>query len=243
VAFAQVAPGVLRMGSSLVNWHLVATDDGVTLVDCGAPAHRSQLERGLAQLRRGMEDVRAVILTHADADHCGFAGKLQQDRGTPVYVHPLEVEQARTAGRRPREGNIRRYLHHATAWKTIAHFARGGLPVKVPNPQAFHGDVLDVPGRPRVIHAPGHSPGCVAFHFADQDVLVVGDVLFNYNVLTGRVGPQVGPAAFNTSSEQALKSLDRLEGVSAGTILFGHGDPWSGGVDAAIAAARAAGKS
>ena len=61
--------------------------------------------------------------------------------------------------------------------------------------------VLEVPGRPRVIHAPGHSPGCVAFHFERQRALIVGDVLFELNLLTGRRGPQIGPAAFNTSSD------------------------------------------
>jgi glyoxylase-like metal-dependent hydrolase (beta-lactamase superfamily II) len=130
------------------------------------------------------------------------------------------------------------------AWKTIAGFARGGRPIAVPSPTEFEdGAVLEVPGRPRVIHAPGHSPGCVAFEFERQGTLIVGDVLFELNVLTGRRGPQIGPAGFNTSSDQALESLRKLEGVEAGIVLFGHGDPWTGGVDAAIAAARAAGKS
>jgi len=63
-AFAEPVPGVLRLGTRIINWYLVADDEGVTLVDTGAPAYRSQLEPGLAQLGRKLADVRAVILTH-----------------------------------------------------------------------------------------------------------------------------------------------------------------------------------
>jgi hypothetical protein len=62
-------------------------------------------------------------------------------------------------------------------------------------------------------------------------------------VLTGRRGPQIGPGGFNESSEQALASLDRLQDVDAGVMLFGHGDPWREGSVAAISAAKAAGRS
>ncbi|MEA2272387.1 MAG: hypothetical protein QOI98_1095 [Solirubrobacteraceae bacterium] len=244
MAFAEVQPGVLRLGSWMINWYLVADDDGVTIVDCGASKYRSQLEPGLAQLGRTLEDVRAVILTHGDGDHIGFAGNLQKERELPVLIHPADAEQARKAGNRPREGRFLPYLRYGATWKTIGVFARGGFPVKVPNPETFEdGAVLDVPGKPRVIHAPGHSPGCVAFHFQAHDALIVGDVLFSYNVLTGRVGPQISPSAFNTSSDQALASLSNIEGIEAGVVLVGHGEPWTGGVAEAVAAARAAGKS
>jgi glyoxylase-like metal-dependent hydrolase (beta-lactamase superfamily II) len=242
--FAQPAPGVLRLGSSLINWYLVADDDGVTLVDAGAPAHHGQLEPGLHQLGRTYDDVRAVILTHGDPDHKGFAEKLREERNVPVYVHSADAELARTGKGNPREGSILPYLRYPAAWRTIAEFVRGGLPLHVGEVQAFEdGDVLDVPGRPRVIHAPGHKAGCVAFHFERYDALFVGDVLYAFNVLTGRRGPQIGPSAFNESSDQALASLERIEGVQAGVVLFGHGDPWTDGPAAAVAAARQAGKS
>ncbi len=242
--FTEVADGVLRMGTPLINWYLVADDDGVILVDAGAPRYRGQLEPGLAQLGRAIEDVRAVVLTHGDADHKGFAEKLRGEQGIPVHVHRADTELTRSGKGRKRERGFLPYLRYPATWKLLAGFARGGRPLHVAEVQAFdHDDVLDVPGRPRVVHAPGHSPGCVALHFERRGLLFVGDVLFNYNVLTGRRGPQVGPAGFNESSEQALASLERLEEIDAGGLLFGHGDPWTGGVQAAITAARRAGRS
>jgi glyoxylase-like metal-dependent hydrolase (beta-lactamase superfamily II) len=80
--FAEPAAGVLRLGTSIINWYLVADGDGVTVVDAGAPRYRPQLEPGLAQLGRTVDDVRAVILTHGDPDHKGFA--LRAEQGKPV---------------------------------------------------------------------------------------------------------------------------------------------------------------
>lgn len=53
------------------------------------------------------------------------------------------------------------------------------------------------------------------------------------------VGPQVPPAAFNISSDQALASLSKLEPLQAAVVGFGHGDPWRDGVGEAVAQARA----
>jgi glyoxylase-like metal-dependent hydrolase (beta-lactamase superfamily II) len=79
--------------------------------------------------------------------------------------------------------------------------------------------------------------------FEERSLLFVGDVLFELNVLTGRRGPQVGPAGFNESSDEALASLSKLEGLEAEAMFFGHGDPWRAGTHSAIEAARAAGRS
>ena len=49
------------------------------------------------------------------------------------------------------------------------------------------------------------------------------------------------PRSFNLSSEQALESLRALDGIDAGVLLPGHGEPWRNGVAAAVDAARAAG--
>jgi glyoxylase-like metal-dependent hydrolase (beta-lactamase superfamily II) len=238
MAFDQPAENVVRMGHPLINWYLVKDDDGVTIVDAGAPRHRSQLDEGLKQLGCALDDVRALILTHADADHRGFGEKLRTENHVPVHVHQADTELCRT-GKKDTEGSMLPYLRHPAAWHLIGVFAAGGLPKNIAEFETFdHGAVLDVPGRPRVIHAPGHTLGCSAFHFERHGVLFVGDVLYGFGVLTGRRGPQIGPKAFNVSSRQALDSLDAIEGIDEDVMLFGHGDPWTRGPAEAVAAAR-----
>ena len=85
----QLSDGVVRLGSSMVNWYLVGDDSGVTIVDTGLRGYRDQLEPGLELLGRSLDDVRAVILTHGDADHTGVASKLAEERpDLPIHLHP-----------------------------------------------------------------------------------------------------------------------------------------------------------
>src|SRR5439155_1094450 len=55
------------------------------------------------------------------------------------------------------------------------------------------GATLDIPGAPRVIHVPGHSPGSAVLHISSRDALFVGDALCTMNVLTGKPGPGRAP--------------------------------------------------
>jgi glyoxylase-like metal-dependent hydrolase (beta-lactamase superfamily II) len=105
------------------------------------------------------------------------------------------------------------------------------------------GDVLDVPGQPAVVHAPGHTPGHRALLFAQHRALFAGDELCTWNPLTGRTGPQVMPSPFNVSTDRCFESLAALEQLDAETVLVGHGEPWREGSRAAVARAREAGRS
>jgi len=105
------------------------------------------------------------------------------------------------------------------------------------------GEQIDVPGRPRAVHAPGHTPGSAALLFEDRGVLVTGDVLATENALTGRIGPQIMPSGLNEDTDQAMASLDALLAIEADLLLPGHGDPWTEGVAEAVRLAKAAGRS
>ena len=64
---------------------------------------------------------------------------------------------------------------------------KGGLRTPPLTEVATFGDgaTLDVPGAPRVIHVPGHSPGNAALHFAGHDALLVGDAFATLAVTIG----------------------------------------------------------
>jgi glyoxylase-like metal-dependent hydrolase (beta-lactamase superfamily II) len=94
------------------------------------------------------------------------------------------------------------------------------------------GDVLDVPGKPRIVHVPGHTPGSVAVHVPAVDAVFLGDAMTTRNVLTGVEGPK--PAPFTLDPDQARESLARLEGLDATWVLPGHGPAWDGGVPDAV---------
>jgi glyoxylase-like metal-dependent hydrolase (beta-lactamase superfamily II) len=240
---SEVAPGIHRLGNELVNFFLVEDEGGLTLVDAGLSGFRGQLEDFLRGRGRTVAEIDAVVLTHAHPDHVGVA-EFVRAAGVPVHVHEADAEMARSAKAGKRERSLLPYLRHGATWKTIAVLARAGgaRPVRIAEVSTFAGDEpLDVPGRPRPIHTPGHSNGHVAFHFADRGVLMTGDAMCTWNPLTGRPGPQIMPAGLAVSSAAEMESLGRLEGVEAGLLLPGHGEPWTDGVAAAVARAREAG--
>jgi glyoxylase-like metal-dependent hydrolase (beta-lactamase superfamily II) len=243
---AEVAPGVHRLGSERVNFYLVEDDGRFTVVDAGIPGYWDQLEPALAQIGRGLDDVAAVLLTHAHSDHTGVAGKLHE-RGVPVYLHPADHELLAT-GKEPwkREGSALSVLRHPRVFGFFLHMARNGAlkPPHIADPAPIaHGEQLDVPGRPQVIHTPGHTPGHCALYFERHGALLVGDLLCTWHPVLGRLGPQVMPAAFNVSSAQSLESLSRIEPIAANLLLPGHGEPWTGSPADAAARARETGPS
>jgi glyoxylase-like metal-dependent hydrolase (beta-lactamase superfamily II) len=236
----QVAPGVHRLGNALVNCYLLEDGNSMTLVDGGLPGFRPQLNEYLRSRGRSIADIDAVILTHAHSDHVGMVEAVRQDAQTPVHVHEQDAEMARTGKVHKRDGSMLPYLFRPATWRLFLVGGRNGA-ARTPKVEAvttFTDGDLDVPGRPRIVPTPGHSPGHVAFHLPEQGVLIAGDALCTYNVLTGRRGPQLCPRAFAHDSLQMLASLERLERIDAQLTLFGHGEPWEESPAEAVARAR-----
>jgi glyoxylase-like metal-dependent hydrolase (beta-lactamase superfamily II) len=244
----EIVPGVHGLGSDRVNWYLVEDEGRLTAVDAGLPGFRDDLEADLSALGHGLDDVAAVVLTHSDADHTGVVPALR-DAGASVLIHSDDEGTLRKPG--PKGGDaspihLVPHMRRPAFWRLMVHMARrgGGRPPKVEGADTFaDGAVLDVPGRPRVIHTPGHTPGHCALHFERHGALFAGDALCTWNQLTGRRGPQVMPSAFNVSTVDCFESLVAIESLAAEVVLPGHGEPWREGPAAAVASAREAGRS
>ena len=236
----KIAPGIHRIGNdSIVNAYLLEDAGEVTIIDAGVPGFYRDLPGELAAMGRTVADVRALLLTHGHTDHIGFAERLRREHHIPVSVHADDAALARGEVPNPanglgptRPGPLLGFL-----WFSLR---RGGLRVPKLREVATFGDgaTLDVPGSPRVILTPGHTPGSAVLHVPARSVLFAGDALATYAVTTGARGPRVAP--FTADAAQAVASLQRLDDLTAELVLPGHGDPWTGGVQAAIQQVRQA---
>jgi glyoxylase-like metal-dependent hydrolase (beta-lactamase superfamily II) len=230
-----------------VNCYLVEDDDGVTLVDAAFPATWPLLQRALRALNHEPADVKALVLTHAHFDHIGFARRIQKEWKVPVWAHGEEEYIARHPYRYAHERSRLLYpVRTPRVLPVLGSMVRAGA-LNVRGVEGLHffepGDVLAVPGAPRVVFSPGHTFGHSALHLPERDALLTGDALVTLDPYTTAVGPQIVSGAATADSAQALRSLHALGETGARLVLPGHGPVWSKGIESAVAAARAAGPS
>lgn len=233
----EVASRIHRIGPEVVAAYAVEDGGAVTIVDAGVPSYWRELPVVLAELGRTVDDVRAVILTHGHDDHRGFAEPARR-AGIPVRVHPDDAALA--GGDAPNKVTTVGPYRLGPFVRFLWFSARTGAfrTPRLRHVETFDaGATLDVPGAPRVVHLPGHTPGSVAFHFGGHDAALVGDALNTLAVTSGRTGPRLSP--FNFDRARAFASLGDLEAIEATHVLPGHGAPWHDGVAAAVARARA----
>jgi glyoxylase-like metal-dependent hydrolase (beta-lactamase superfamily II) len=239
----DVAPGVHRIEDAYTNWYLVEDGDALTIVDAGVPTSWDSLLEALKALGRSVDDIRALVLTHAHFDHVGFAEKARQRLDIPVYAHRREVGLTRHPSRYDHEQPRAKYF--ATQVKAAPIVAsllkhRAFFPSPVGDVVPYEdGDVLDVPGRPKVIFTPGHTYGHCSLLLADRDAILVGDAFVMLDPYTGRRGPRIVARAATADSEGAKASLGALAETGMRVALTGHGEPWRNGIDQAVMAARA----
>jgi glyoxylase-like metal-dependent hydrolase (beta-lactamase superfamily II) len=238
----EVGPGVFRRADGLVNWYLVREGDSVALYDAGWPRSWSGIEEAIRSVGGSLE---AIVLTHGHPDHLGAAEKARKATGVPVHAHAPEVARVRgkASGSSPFTlvPGLVPWLYKPSALGFVLHAtARGFMtPTWVDEVQPFvAGAPLDVPGRPRAVETPGHTEGHVSFVLAGAGVVITGDALASYDPLSGDEGPRILPDALNGDPDRTRASLTVLEGLDAGTLLFGHGEPFLGAPADAVAQAR-----
>lgn len=174
-------------------------------------------------------EVEAILLTHGHLDHTWAAPTLAERLDVPIHLHPAD-----------------RFLwdNPADIYGVPTAMARAGLreqfgldwdPPTDRLRDLVGQDVLDVAGfRLSVQHAPGHTPGSVAFLLHDvrgadvlvsvgsdqtapDDVLLAGDFVF-----AGSIGRTDFP---RSSTDEMMASLRRHLPAMAGDTLVvpGHG--------------------
>jgi glyoxylase-like metal-dependent hydrolase (beta-lactamase superfamily II) len=245
-AAVQVADGIHRLTRGVVNFYLVEDGGKLTLVDAGAPGDWETFVRAVGSLGRALDDLDAVLLTHAHSDHTGFAERARTDADAAIWIHLADAETARSGKPPKNQAGVGRYLLRPEAYRTLFGLMRRKALKIVPIHEVStfgDGETIDVPGRPRVVHTPGHTEGSCAILLERQRVLVTGDALTTRNPLTGRTGPQIAPDGLNRDSAQALRSLDALASLPADLVLPGHGEPWTEGIEEAVRLGKIAGRS
>lgn len=139
-----------------------------------------------------------ILLTHSHWDHFGDLPTLVKQLALPVFVHRADAGNVENPG-------------------------SDGLPLWIPidgtHPTGYleEGQLIPVGElQLKVIHTPGHSPGCVCFYEPTQGILLSGDTLFK-----GTIGNLSLPTA---DPDAMWPSLDKLARLPPNTRIYpGHG--------------------
>jgi glyoxylase-like metal-dependent hydrolase (beta-lactamase superfamily II) len=233
----EIAPNIYHFETGPFNWYLMREGNRLTLVDAGFPGHYHIFLAGLCSIGCDLKDVEAIILTHAHADHTGFAEYLHRTTNVPIFVHGDDRASIGRVLQLPWYGLL------SNAWRPpivgmFVHAIGNGIFTMPHITKAYSfkdSDVLDVPGSPHVIHIPGHTRGEVAFHLPEAGVLFSGDTIITRDFLTGKGGqPQIPNHILNDNDKEARQSIDCLRKLGYVTVLPGHGQPWTGTMAEAI---------
>jgi glyoxylase-like metal-dependent hydrolase (beta-lactamase superfamily II) len=237
----QVCPGVHRLATRYWNWYLLEAGGRLTVLDAGLPGDWREFSSALSQVGHTPADVDAVLITHHHPDHAGNAERLRS-HGARVLSHPADAPYLRGEKRMSNRGVVKYLWHPWYVVYMLRQLAKGvtQTPAIAQLDELTDGEVLDVPGSPRVLHVPGHTAGSCALFLEDRSLLFSGDALVTLDMTRGRTGPQIIRGAWTEDAELAVRSLDELAATNAETVLPGHGEPWPQGVKSAVDIAQRA---
>jgi len=181
----------------MTNYYVVgcATTRQAVLVDAGFAADRIVAMANEEELTIG-----AIWQTHAHIDHVAALGDARRLTDAPIHLHRDDAPLYEAA---PQQGRFFGYA--IDPLPPVDHWLEDGQTLEV-------GELSC-----EVMLLPGHSPGSVAFWFAQLGFVVSGDVLF-----AGSIGRVDLPA----SDPRAMKrSLDRMTTILPDDtiVLSGHG--------------------
>lgn len=219
----EIAPGVHVLGGTKggrVRAFLLDAGDGLTLVDTLFETDGRGVLEGLRRLGRRASDLEQIVITHGHRSHLGGAAALRAASGATVYAHEWEADIV-SGDRRAQPVTV---LPRQTLrlWPFQVGLALG-RPKHPPCPVDRHlGDDEQI-GPLRVLHAPGHSPGHLAFHWPERRLLIAGDAISTWPDF------RAGWDAFNLNPRQHRASLARMAALDADVVGVGHGDPIVGG--------------
>jgi glyoxylase-like metal-dependent hydrolase (beta-lactamase superfamily II) len=215
----ELAPGIHSLGHGKGGHvHAFLVDDGgeLSLVDTLFESDARLVLDAIRSLGRKPGDLKRIAITHGHRSHLGGLAALKRATHATVYAHEFEADIV-SGDRRAQPVSI--LPRQSLKLIPFQLGLRLGRPKHVPCPVDEPLGEGDSFGPFQVLHAPGHSPGHLAFSWPERRFLIAGDGVATW--------PELCPGwlAFNLNKHQHHATLQRLAALDASIVGVGHGDP------------------
>ena len=204
-----IVPGVVS------NTYILLDADGLTVIDAGLPRSERKILAYIASLGRSAQDVKRIVITHADMDHVGGLAALQKASGARTYASKLEAE-AIAAGKPSREIQSPGFSPRRLFFALMRPFMKI-TPVQV-DEIVEEGQTLPALGGLRVVETPGHTPGHISLFAPAAGVLFSGD-----SIVSDQNGLHGSRPGLTWDEVKARESERKQAALGARIVCTGHG--------------------
>jgi glyoxylase-like metal-dependent hydrolase (beta-lactamase superfamily II) len=211
----KIIDNVFVVPSVVANPYIIVDTDGLTVIDTGLPRSQKKILAYVAGLGKQAQDVKRIIITHADFDHIGGLAALQRASGARTYASKIEAD-AIAKGKSSREIKATGFSLRRVFFALVRPFMKL-TPFQVDETLA-EGQTLPVLGGLRVIETPGHTPGHVSLFAPSVGVLFCGDSMVSDD--HGLRGSRPG---ITWDETRARESERKQAALGAHIVCSGHG--------------------
>ncbi len=189
----------------------IIDENPLTLIDTSLSYKLNGLERALAEIGKGINDVGLILHTHGHVDHTGNTTFIKENSNAIVYGHKLDEIYFDGANK---YNGLRKVCG---ALEGFASFILSFSPPLI-DKYLFGGEMFDLLNGLEVIHTPGHTPGSVCYYSKKRGILFSGDTLQHRNGNVVRVHRSI----YSENSKVEEESVEMLLQLCFDKLLSGH---------------------
>lgn len=203
----QIFPGLYVITRGATNSYLIeSAPDELTLIDTGTPGTSNTILKAIASLNYQPEQLRQILITHADIDHVGSLAPLIDATGASLYASNESKPYIESATSPPHVPSFMNLLNNFIS------------PVAV-DVTFSDRDVLPIADGILAVHVPGHTPENYNFFWEKHGVLFAADLFFTFGRVT------LSPSFIAWDRRKLKQSAMMALNLAPKYICAGHGTP------------------
>jgi metallo-beta-lactamase class B len=181
----RIAGNLYYVGSEELSAYLVATPQGLILINSNLASSPPQIKRSVEALGFHFSDIKILLISHGHFDHCAGSALVKRMTGAKYMVMDADVPVVESGGR-----NDFQFARDRTMWFPPTHVDR-----------VLHdGDVVSLGGSVLTAHlTAGHTKGTTTWTMDENEagktlhVVIVGSpsVLDSYRLVGKKSYPQI----------------------------------------------------